>query len=271
MTGQANAKINLGLYVTEKRPDGYHNLETVFIPVPLCDTLEIRKAPAFAFHQEGIAINCAPEDNLCVKAFRLLQKDFPDIGDIAIRLHKRIPFGAGLGGGSADAAETLKLLNNLFELDLHIPQLHYYASLLGSDCAFFIENVPAFATGRGEALQALPRLDFHACDLLLLKPDDSVSTAEAYRGVTPRPAPVDLREAVLQPMEEWKNLISNQFEESVFPAHPHIRACKEWLYAHGARYASMSGSGSCVYGFFPKGEKPILPENKNITAYRLAL
>ena len=271
MKGTPNAKINLGLYVTEKRPDGYHNIETIFLPIPLCDELEMEPAAAFVFTQDGILLDGGAEDNLCVKAYRLLRQDFPEIGEVQMRLHKRIPFGAGFGGGSADAAATLQLLNSLFSLQLSVKQLQRYASRIGSDCAVFIENVPAFATGRGEVLHPLPELHFHDYDLLLLKPDDKVSTAEAYRNITPRPAPSDLRQAALRPISEWKGLIANQFEESVFPAHPRIRECKEWLYAQGASYASMSGSGSCVYGFFPKGKVSNLPENKNVTSYLLAL
>ena len=251
-----NCKINLGLYVTGKRPDGYHNLETIFLPIPLCDELEMEQADRFSFLQEGIPLDSGTENNLCVKAYRMLQQDFPQIGELRIRLHKRIPFGAGLGGGSADAAEALILLNRLFRLGLSAAQLEAYAARLGSDCPFFIANRPSFATGRGELLESLPALDLSGCDLLLLKPDDAVSTAEAYRGITPTPAPVDLRQAVRQPVERWKEIIYNQFEESVFPQHPAIRDCKERLYREGALYASMTGSGSCVYGLFPKGQAP---------------
>ena len=261
MIRKPNCKINLGLYVTGKRPDGYHNLETIFLPIPLCDELEMEQADRFSFLQEGIPLDSGTENNLCVKAYRMLQQDFPQIGELRIRLHKRIPFGAGLGGGSADAAEALILLNRLFRLGLSTAQLEAYAARLGSDCPFFIANRPAFATGRGELLEPLPALDLSDCDLLLLKPDDAVSTAEAYRGITPATAPVDLRQAVRQPVERWKEIIYNQFEESVFPQHPAIRDCKERLYREGALYASMTGSGSCVYGLFPKGQAPDITDS----------
>ena len=256
MIRKPNCKINLGLYVTGKRPDGYHNLETVFLPIPLCDELEMEPAEDFSFRQEGIQLDSGTEGNLCVKAYRMLQQDFPQIGNLRIRLHKSIPFGAGLGGGSSDAAESLILIDRLFWLGLSDAQLASYAARLGSDCPFFITNRPAFATGRGELLEPLPPLDLGDYDMLLLKPDDAVSTAEAYRNITPAPAPTDLRKAVLQPVGTWRNLIHNQFEDSVFPQHPAIRACKEQLYREGALYASMTGSGSCVYGFFPKGHTP---------------
>lgn len=259
-----NCKINLGLFVTEKRPDGFHNLETIFLPVPLCDELEIEKAEHFSFRTEGIPLDSDVEGNLCVKAFRMLQQDFPQIGNVRMRLKKNIPFGAGLGGGSADAAETLKMLDELFGLGLSVIRLQDYAARLGSDCPVFIGNRAVFATGRGEIFHGMPPVDFGNCEMLLLKPSDSVSTAEAYRGIRPRPAPCDLREAVRQPMETWKDCIVNQFEESVFPGHPAIRECKERLYREGAIYASMTGSGACVFGFFPKGK---LPEIRDVESW----
>ena len=249
-----NCKINLGLFVTGKRPDGFHNLETIFQPIPLCDELEIKKSDTFSFQLEGIPLDSNAEDNLCVKAYRLLKQDFSQIGNVCIRLKKHIPFGAGLGGGSADAAETLKMLNELFCLGLDSIHLQKYAAHLGSDCPVFIENKTVFATGRGEIFHKMPSVDFRGCEMLLLKPADTVSTAEAYRGITPCAAPCDLRKAVRMPMETWKNNIVNQFEESVFPQHPAIRECKERLYREGAIYASMTGSGACVFGFFPKGK-----------------
>ena len=251
-----NCKINLGLFVTEKRPDGFHNLETIFLPVPLCDRLEIEKSDAFSFQLEGIPLDSDSESNLCVKAYRLLKQDFPQIGNVRMRLEKNIPSGAGLGGGSADAAETLKMLDELFNLGLSVPRLQEYAARLGSDCPVFIGNKAVFATGRGEIFHEMPAVDFGHCEMLLLKPSDSVSTAEAYRGIRPQPAPCDLREAVRRPMATWKDSISNQFEESVFPGHPAIRECKERLYREGAIYASMTGSGACVFGFFPEGKTP---------------
>ncbi len=270
MIRQANCKINLGLYITGKRPDGFHNLETIFLPIPLYDELEIEVSETFGFRSEGIPIDGETENNLCVKAYRLLRNDFPQIGNVRMRLLKRIPYGAGLGGGSSDAAETLKMLNEIFQLQLSVPELQAYASRLGSDCAVFIENRPVFATGRGDILEALPRMDFSAWELLLLKPDEAVSTAEAYRDILARPAPCDLRQAVRQPIFTWEQHIHNQFEQSVFPKHPRIQACKEWLYEKGAVYASMSGSGSCVYGFFAKESAPQTGDD-DVFALRLNL
>ena len=254
MLTHPHCKINLGLYVTAKRPDGFHNIETVFLPVTLHDELSIETASRFQFCQEGIPIGGNPEDNLCVKAYRLLQQDFPHMTPVRMKLHKNIPFGAGLGGGSSDAAYALQMVNQLFDLQLSKAELHHYARQLGSDCAFFLERQPMFATERGDRFEKL-ELDLSGYALLLLKPDETVSTAEAYRNVKPRPAPVCLKEAVRQPLSLWKESIHNQFEESVFPLHPCIVACKEWLYEQGAVYASMSGSGSTVYGLFEKKEQ----------------
>lgn len=256
MIRSPNCKINLGLFVTEKCPDGFHNIETIFLPIPLYDELEIEVTDAFSFQQEGIPLDSSEENNLCVKAYRLLKQDFPQMGNVRMRLKKNIPFGAGLGGGSADAAETLKMLNSLFSLKLSVSRLQDYAARLGSDCPVFIRNQAVFATGRGGIFHEIPPLDFGAYDMLLLKPEDAVSTAEAYKSIRPRAAGCDLREAVRLPMESWKDKIINQFEESVFPQHPNIRECKERLYREGAVYASMTGSGACVFGFFPCGKTP---------------
>lgn len=253
MTEHPNCKINIGLNIVAKRPDGYHNLESVFYPLPICDTLEIEKADTFCFEQDGIALDCAGSDNLCVKAYRLMQKDFPQIGPVAIRLTKNIPSGAGLGGGSSDAAFTIKMLNSLFKLGLHTEQLQGYAARIGADCAFFIENKAVFASQKGDVFQDIA-LDLSGYRLLLVKPEVGVSTAEAYKSIVPAPAPFDLRKLGSTPMKDWKKLVTNDFEKGIFPKLPLLGEIKRQLYAHGALYASMSGSGSTIYGFFAKNQ-----------------
>lgn len=247
-----NCKINLGLHVVERRPDGYHNLETLFVPVPLCDELEIVSSDEFSFVQEGIPIGGNIEENLCVKAYRALQADFPQVQPVEMRLVKHIPFGAGLGGGSSDAAFTLKMVAQLFELPCTTADMEHYASRLGADCPFFVANQVSYATGIGDQLEHIS-LDFSCYRLVMLKPDDAVSTAEAYRGVVPRMChnKPDLRQAVRRPISDWRTLIVNDFENSVFPGHPRIAQLKEFLYQSGALYASMSGSGAALYAFFP--------------------
>ncbi|MCQ2278756.1 MAG: 4-(cytidine 5'-diphospho)-2-C-methyl-D-erythritol kinase [Bacteroidales bacterium] len=247
-----NCKINLGLHVVERRPDGYHNLESIFLPIGLCDELEIEPASEFSFTQEGIELDNAPLDNLCVKAYHLLKELYPDqVGPVAMRLKKNIPFGAGLGGGSSDAAFVLRMVSELFRLPVSTEELEALAARIGADCAFFIKNQPAYATGIGNQLESL-QLDLSDYQLVLLKPSDYVSTREAYSGIHPHAGKADLREAVMRPIGEWKELIENHFEESVFPLHPRIQKYKEMLYASGALYASMSGSGSSVFGLFAK-------------------
>lgn len=242
-------KINLGLNVISKRSDGYHNLETCFFPVPLTDALEILPADTLSFNLSGNAIPGSAEDNLCLKAYRLLQKDF-NLKPVEIFLHKVIPSGAGLGGGSSDGAHTLRLLNNVFKLNLPTEQLKAYALQLGSDCPFFIEDKPMLGTGRGEVLTEVA-VNLHGKFLVLIKPDIHVSTADAYAGVTPA-APLTRIQDILEkePVSAWKNLLANDFESSVFTKYPQIAAIKEKLYANGALYASMSGSGSSVFGIF---------------------
>lgn len=250
-----NCKINLGLHVVSKRPDGYHNLETLFLPVPLTDELEINISETNSFSQDGIPIAGNPNDNLCVKAYNLLRESYPEqVGSVTIHLKKNIPFGAGLGGGSADAAFTLKMLNELFSLQLSSDELRAFAARLGADCPFFIDNQPAYATGIGDLLEPFP-VNLSGYALLLVKPQDAVSTKEAYSGIVPRDKrtdinPVDLKAALCQPVDLWKEVVVNDFEDSVFPAHPAIAAIKQQLYDCGATYAAMSGSGSTVFGLF---------------------
>lgn len=248
-----NCKINLGLHVVRKRADGYHDLETIFLPVEsLQDELEIVFSEQTTFVGEGIAVDCAAEDNLCMKAYRLLETDFAErMKPVTIRLRKGIPFGAGLGGGSSDAAFTLKMLNEMFDLQLSNEVLCRYAAKLGADCAFFIENRPCYATGIGDQLEPI-NLDIKKLGLRMeiIKPNDSVSTREAYAGVLPHPHDVDLRKAVRLPVEQWRDLIVNDFEASVFPQHPRIVQLKEEFYERGAVYASMTGSGAAVFGIW---------------------
>lgn len=251
-----NAKINIGLFVTEKRPDGFHNLETVFYPVGLSDILEIGrgegKSGEYTFRNTGIDVGCDVEKNLIIKSYRLLASLY-DLPAVKIHLHKVIPFGAGLGGGSADAAFMLKALNDYFELHLSQSQLMDYASGLGSDCAFFIPNRPAFASGKGDILEDIG-LSLEKYRFVLLKPPVGVSTPEAYAGIQPKPAPFDLRSLDKLPVEEWKGVIKNDFEKSVFGKYPRIAALKQQLYDAGALYASMTGSGSAVFGIFRENE-----------------
>ncbi len=254
MTTYPNCKINLGLHVVGKRPDGYHDLETIFLPVDsLRDTLEIIEAP-LSMQQDGITLDNAPEDNLCMKAWTLLHEEL-GIPTVSIRLKKGIPFGAGLGGGSADAAFTLKMLNEMFSIGLNDNQLEQFAARLGADCAFFIKNQPAYATGIGAQLEPIEwKVESEKWKVFIEIPEgEHVSTKEAYSGLkrdlfgTARP---DLRESIKRPIEEWKSLIVNDFEASVFPSHPAIAALKENMYARGALYASMTGSGAAVFGIF---------------------
>lgn len=243
-----NAKINIGLNVVDKRADGYHNLETIFYPVKLSDALEIVKADKTEFSVSGIPIDGDPENNLVLKAYRLLQTDF-DLSPVKIHLHKIIPFGAGLGGGSADAAFSLKMLNELFSLGLSVTVLEGYASKIGADCPFFIQNKPTFAHGIGDQFQEIT-LDISDFKIVLVKPPFSVSTLEAYRYIKPQKPNFDLRNIANLPVEDWRNIIRNDFESSVFPIYPQIAELKQQLYNAGAFYASMSGSGSAVFGIF---------------------
>lgn len=247
-----NAKINLGLSITEKRPDGYHNLETVFYPVALEDALEIRTCPEatekFVLHQYGMEIAGNPNDNLVVKAYLLLDKEF-DLPPIEIHLYKHIPSGAGLGGGSSDAAYMLKLLNEHFGLKLSNEQLENYAATLGADCAFFIKNSPTFAEGIGNVFSPVS-LSLKGYQILIIKPDVFVSTREAFAHIHPHHLEYAVREVIKRPINEWSEILINDFEESVFPQHPIIGKIKAELYRQGAVYAAMSGSGSSVFGIF---------------------
>ena len=243
-----NAKINLGLYITEKRPDGFHNLETVFLPVGWCDVLEFVEADKLQLTSSGIRIDGDKESNLVIKAYRLLEKEF-ELPPLKIHLHKQIPFGAGLGGGSADGAFMLQMLNKSFDLKLSEEKLMDFSAILGSDCSFFIKNKPVFATGRGEIMNII-NTELNGMFLFLVKPPVEVSTAQAFKFISPEKPKISLQQLISLPVNEWKNKIKNQFESSVFQQYPEIETIKNQLYEHGAVYASMSGSGSCVFGLF---------------------
>lgn len=254
-----NAKINLGLNITEKRPDGYHNLETVFYPIPLEDALEIVPAPPAAtahpctLHIYGQALGGDPDDNLVVKAYRLLAASHP-LPPVDVHLLKHIPSGAGLGGGSSDAAFMLKLLNRYYAIGLTDDQLEDYATRLGADCAFFVRNRPVFAQGIGNIFSPIS-LTLSGYGLCLVKPDIFVSTRDAFAHVRPHRPDMSPRDIVLLPVEEWRGRLVNDFEASVFPQFPRIAWIKDELYRRGAVYASMSGSGSSVFGLFAPGQE----------------
>ena len=247
-----NAKINLGLNIVEKRPDGYHNLETVFYPINLQDALEVNLLEGeeeFSLKVSGVPIEGEPENNLVVKAYRLLKKDYPEMPGIDIHMYKHIPTGAGLGGGSADAAFMIKLLNDKFKLNLSIEKMEEYAAILGADCAFFIQNKPVFATGIGNIFEPI-QLSLKGYYLVLVKPDIFVSTKDAFAHIIPTQPTQSLKEIIRMPVETWRATMKNDFEDSVFQKFPEIAAIKDKLYDLGAVYASMSGSGSSVYGIF---------------------
>ncbi len=246
-----NCKINLGLHITSKRADGFHNIETVFYPVELKDILEIIVSNDFEFSSTGIAIPGDASSNLCIKAYQLLKKDLPEIPAIRMHLHKHIPMGAGLGGGSADGAFTLLLLNEKFRLNLSTEQLINYAAVLGSDCPFFILNKPVFATGRGEILAPI-NLDLSNYSFVLVHPGIHVNTKWAFEQIQPKIPAISIKEIIQLPIEEWKLYIQNDFEAPIMQQHPEIAEIKNALYADGAIYASMSGSGSSVVGIYPQ-------------------
>ncbi len=248
-----NAKINLGLDVVAKRPDGYHNLETIFYPVPLQDILEItvteeEGAPDYTFKMHNAVFEGDNNDNLVVKAYKILAADHK-LPKVEMSLYKNIPTGAGLGGGSADAAFALKMLNEIACLNLSDEQLEAYAARIGADCAFFIKNTPAYATGIGNILSPTV-CSISGYHLVLVKPDIHISTKEAYSLVTPTAAETPLTEIAELAVEEWKGKMKNDFEKSVFANHPQMEKIKEELYNMGAVYASMSGSGSAFFGLF---------------------
>ena len=261
-----NCKINLGLHILGKREDGFHNLETVFYPIPFRDALELIPASngpgEIEFTGTGLAVDGNASDNLCVKAYHLIKKDFPQLPSVKVHLHKVLPMGAGLGGGSADASFMLQLLNDKFRLNLSTAQLLNYAFQLGSDCPFFIINKPCFATGRGEMLEEI-MVDLAAYKILLINPGIHVNTGWAFSKLTNALSLKCVKEIVKQPIETWKEELKNDFEKTVFTTHPQIREIKESLYKQGAIYAAMSGSGSTVFGIFEQHAVPELSNKSN--------
>lgn len=257
-----NAKINLGLDIVSRRVDGYHNLETIFYPIGLKDALEIVPASEggemggkeHRFFQSGIAVDGEEQDNLVIRALNLIRRE-REIPKIDVHLLKKIPFGAGLGGGSSDSAFMLKMLNSTFDLGFDDARLSWFASQLGADCPFFIRNRPAFATGTGNLLEEI-ELDLSRYFFVLVKPDIAIPTAWAYSEIVPRKPDVSLKEIAVLPVESWRGTMKNDFELPIFKKYPEICEIKEQLYKLGAVYASMSGSGSSVFGFFK--EKPQL-------------
>lgn len=242
-------KINLGLNIISRRDDGYHNLATCFYPVAWCDVLEVIPSGIFSLHQEGRSVPGSPENNLCVKAWALLNQEF-NIDPVEIYLLKHIPTGAGLGGGSSDGAYTLRVLNKLYDLSLSEEALVDYAARLGSDCPFFVYDSPMLGSGRGEVLDPV-EVSLKGRYLVIVTPDVHVATAEAFSGITARTPDVDIRSIVTRyPVEEWKGVLRNDFEFPIFARFPQIESIKEKLYSLGAVYASLTGTGSSVYGIF---------------------
>jgi 4-diphosphocytidyl-2-C-methyl-D-erythritol kinase len=260
-----NAKINIGLNITERRADGYHNLETVFYPIKINDVLEVIEANELSFGSSGLPIPGRVEDNLCIKAWHLLNNDHA-IPPVKIHLHKHIPIGAGLGGGSSDAAFFIRLMNKIFSLGMGAGQMQDYARTLGADCAFFIQSQPVFAHEKGDRFKPVD-LDLSAYKIVLVMPPAHVSTSGAYRGVKPVAPKISLLELMNGPVAEWKKYVRNDFEESIFKNHAVIRGVKAALYDAGAIYASMSGSGASVFGIF--NELPDLSrlERENVVFY----
>ena len=243
-----NSKINIGLNIVSKRDDGYHNIETVFYPIPYKDILEILPSQKLEVINLGKKIDCKIEDNLCYKAYQILNSEF-NLPPVKIILYKNVVFGSGLGSGSSDAAHTLISLNKLFDLNLDEEQLQFYASKLGTDCAFFIKNKAVFAQGLGNVFSEIS-LDLSGKHLMLCLPDVHVSTALAYKNCKPNMPSQSLKSLISLPLEQWKNNIKNDFEENLFVQFPNLQKIKHELYQKGAIYAQMSGSGSAIFGIF---------------------
>ena len=251
-----NCKINLGLHILQKRADGFHDLETVFYPLPFTDALEVvhqqqSSADEVTLSASGIAIDAAPQQNICIKAYDLLKKDYPSLPPVQMHLHKCVPTGAGLGGGSADGAFTLKLLNEKFRLSLSTGKLLAYALALGSDCPFFILNQPCVARGRGEQLHPV-EVDLSNYKVVLIYPNIHINTAWAFSKIQPADNRSSIADIIRLPASEWKAQLTNDFEPVVFEQYPEIKKIKQDMYAAGAVFASLSGSGSTVFGLFAK-------------------
>ncbi|MEO6330369.1 MAG: 4-(cytidine 5'-diphospho)-2-C-methyl-D-erythritol kinase [Ginsengibacter sp.] len=245
-----NCKINLGLNIIRKRKDNYHDIETVFYPLDFKDALEIvaNKNNRNEFTVTGLPV-ANTENNLCRKAYNLLKRDYPQLPCVKMHLHKSIPIGAGLGGGSADAAFTLKILKEKFLTDLSMSQLNMYALQLGSDCPFFLHNQPCLASGRGEHSAPIS-IDLSSYKIMLINPGIQIDTSWAFGKIEPADPATSIRDIITQPVETWKADLMNDFERVIFENYPEIKKIKEILYKAGAMYASLSGSGSTVYGIF---------------------
>lgn len=253
MIAYPHAKINFGLNVVSKRGDGYHNLETVFYPVQWCDILEIWPGPQHSrgieVHMSGLPVAGKHADNLCVKAYELLRKNYA-VRSVKLYLHKQIPMGAGLGGGSSDAAFFVKQMNELFSLNISDDDMRALVRQLGADCAFFIDGAPVYAEERGDRFSPV-EFSLQGYHLVVVYPGVHVATATAFANISPAVPEYNCRDIVMKhPVGNWKNMLVNDFERTVFAAHPAIEAVKNKLYGSGAIYASMSGSGSAVYGLF---------------------
>lgn len=247
MIAYPNVKVNLGLNVLRKREDGFHDIETLFVPFDgLYDNLEIVESSRFQVEIENGEWN--PDEDLTAKAYQLMKEEF-DIPPVEIYLEKQVPVGAGLGGGSSDAAFTLRLLNEMFGLKLSDKQLAERAAKLGSDCAFFIYNEPMIGEGKGDILTPYD-ISFEGYYVDVITPEIEVSTAEAYAGIVPAAPAVSLRDALARPVGDWKDVLKNDFENTIFKKYPDIAQIKKDLYDEGAVYAAMSGSGSAVFGIF---------------------
>ena len=263
---KACAKINLGLNIVSRRPDGYHNLETVFYPVPIYDDITIealsdseqtRLTIVSPSDDEGSPAPPLPvDDNLVMKAYRLVAEQYA-LPPVSITLVKRIPMQAGMGGGSADCSFTIRLLNEMFSLNIQTAEMEAFALRLGADCPFFVRATPAYAEGIGEQLSAI-QLDLSQYALAIVKPPVAISTREAFANIKPKQPAMNCREIVRRPIDEWRHLLRNDFEDSIFPQYPIVREGKEQLYRLGARYAAMSGSGSALFAFFDQDRLPDL-------------
>ncbi len=265
-----NCKINIGLYVTNRRNDGYHDLETIFYPLRLCDVLELVPASKTQLHVSGLTVAGDMTSNLVWKAYQLLKKNFNvQIPELGIYLNKTIPMGAGLGGGSADGAFMLRMLNDYCKLSLDKEQLISFAAQLGSDCPFFIHNSPQIATGRGEIMNNIA-LDLSSYSIQLICPEVHVATGKAFSMLTPKPAAYDLRKLPELPISGWKTVINNDFEEPIFREYPELADIKQQLYGGGAIYAAMSGSGSAIFGIFFKNERAKIAANISFKEFYFA-
>ena len=271
-----NCKINLGLNIIAKRADGYHELTTIFYPISLRDAVEVLKKENFdsstkeeiRFQSSGLPVSGDPSDNLCIKAYQLLRKDFPDLPAVHMHLHKVIPMGAGLGGGSADGAFTLQLLNQYCQLSLTKEQLAAYALELGSDCPFFIYNKPSLASGRGEKIEEI-HLDLSMYTCVIVYPAIHISTAWAFANISPKRPSVSLLDIIQTPVLNWKGNLHNDFEPAIIGHYPEIGKIRDELYQKGALYASLSGSGSAVYGLFEKDRSVSFSFQNKFRVYKI--